>query len=723
MATDLQHFSDTWHKDLPLVAQRSTRVPGNALHHAFKTSHALGSFTGISSEGPWSFELGLPPGFDLQTLHLLNCGYRMVSTDDVDLLFLQVQPGRFLGNFPVSVVPELFCTRQTVQEEGSRSRLSLGNHRVELTQEVKENRRWVQLTVNSPTESSADSTTDSTPPEDLRDLWTSLWKQRMLWLSRMKAEERPVLFDLALEILESGVYSATPPFTNESFIDPEAVPPGLHLQHLPGILPALTRMDSDTAQNLLQNLVHIPTLASGALPAFAPIEGSPDPAPAWPVLALAVRTAQRGDAPLTLPPELLPCLEKHIQAWIQLSDKGTALPQWPDPDTAFTPEIVDDDLELCDLAALLVAEIDAYRDLCGNKTAFNDVHTRWREHLLEHHWSSSRSIFLDRTREGTLAKRMTLGGLLPLLWNDLPEDRQRGLYRTLSQPNGLRSSKGLLQWEPKDGDPAPAPVRTLCQHLFMHPLLQDAPPDIRSLMGLSWAQAMDEHVKQDRGFPLKWDEERSGWHSLTAAFCLRFAPLHAKEDLALGQYPAWVRFLEHQRQSIIGTVSTLAIMIPIAIGLFFALRPHYSTQQEQTVSGHGETMIALRNYSQAEEIFTDLLNNTRRPTFHLTYYAQRGKVRAHLHKLEEAREDLLRAVELDQDLLLPAAHWNLAQVQWRLGDHAQARDTLEEFIDIFDEGYPALARRARNALALMDRDLHPFKGNLSNELTPVGNAL
>ncbi|MCC5844905.1 MAG: tetratricopeptide repeat protein [Verrucomicrobia bacterium] len=711
MATDLQHYSDTWHQDLPLVAHRPGRDPEHALAASFQTARTLGGITGASPGGSWSFEPGLPPGYDLQTLHLLNCGYRLVSADEVDLLFFQVRPGVFLGNFPVSAVPELFCTRQTVTEEGPRSTLQLGEHTIELTQDVRENRRWVRLTVQIGDPHKGDPADAAPEPEtDLRALWTDLWKQRMLWLTRMKAEERPVLFDLALEVLESGLHPPAGTFPAESLSEPGVTPPGLNLLDLPGLLPALTRMEPESAGALLETLCHIAPFPNGALPAFAPLNGAEaeTAVPAWPALAIAVRTARKGDAPLPLPSALLPRLESHIRAWIELTDGKGPLPVWPDADTAFTPEIVDEDVDLCDLAALLIAEIDAYRDLSKNSSAFKEVRERWRAHLLEHHWSAPRAVFLDRTRDGALTKRMTLGGLLPLLWHDLPEEHQRGLYRALSQSKGLRGDKGLLQWEPREDDPAPAPVRTLSQHLFMRPLLLDAPVDIRTQMGLSWARALDDHVKTGRGFPLEWDGDSRGWHPLTAAFCLRFAPLHAKEDLELGRYPGWVRFLERQRGSIIGTAATLAIVIPITLGLFFALRPHYSVQQEQSFSGHGETMIALGRYAEAEEVYTELINRTRRPTFHLTYFAQRGNVRARQNKLAAAREDLLRAVELDQDLILPTAHWNLAQVHWRLGDLDAARDALEEFIDIFEEGYPDMGRRARNALALMDRGLNPF---------------
>jgi len=710
VATDFQHYSDTWHQDLLLVAHRPGRDPDHGLAASFHTARTLGGITGASPEGSWSFEPGLPPGYDLRTLHLLNCGFRLVSAEEVDLLFLQVRPGVFLGNFPVSAVPELFCTRQTVSEEGSRSTLRLGDQTIELTQEVRENRRWVRLAVRA-----GDAPADSGPVAgtDLRALWTELWKQRMLWLARMKAEERPVLFDLALEVLEAGLHPPAGTFPAEILSEPGRTPPGLNLRELPGLLPALARMEPESAGALLENLCQVVPLSTGALPAFAPLNGTaPETAenapPAWPALSIAVRTARMGDAPLPLPPALLPRLEQHIRAWIDLSDGARPLPVWPDPDTAFTPEIVDEDIDLCDLAALLIAEIDAYRDLSGDRTAFQEVRERWRARLLEQHWSAARAVFLDRTGDGVLTRRMTLGGLLPLLWNDLPEEQQRGLYRTLSQSKGLRGPRGLLQWEPKEDDPAPAPVRTLSQHFFMRPLLLDAPPDIRTRMGLSWAQALDDHVKTGRGFPGEWDGNAKGWHPLTAAFCLRFAPLHAKEDLELGHYPAWIRFLERQRESIIGAVATLAVVIPITLGIFFALRPHYSIQQEQTFAGHGETMIALGRFAEAEAVYTDLLSRTRRPTFHTSYYAQRGNVRARQNNLEAARDDLLRAAERDQDLLRPNVHWNLAQVHWRLGDLDTARDALEEFIDIFDEGYPDLGRRARNALALMNRGLNPF---------------
>ena len=713
MATDFQHYSDTWHQDLPLVPSRSERNPDHALSGLFQTGRSLGSLSALTSEGLCSFEPGLPPGYNLQSLHLLNCGYRLVSADEEELLFLHVRPGLFLGTFPVSAVPELFSARQAVSEEGPRSVLSLGGLRIELTQEISGTRRLVRLEVRSETGTAAGEQDETQTDPKVGPLWEELWKQRMLWLTRMKAEERPVLFDLALEVTEACLNPSPDSDSGLWFRDPGLSAPGMPLRELSGLLPALTRMDPDAAAALLESLCRISPLPGGALPAFARLhpaessENSPE-SPAWPVLALAVHSARQSEAPLPLPATLLSRLEQHLHAWVTLSDQGGPLPAWPDPETAFTPEIVDDDLELCDLAALLIAEIDAYRRLSGNMNAFDDVRSRWRAHLLEHHWSAARGVFLDRTRDGQLTKRMTLGGLLPLLWADLPEEQQRGLYRSLSQSRGLRSPQGLLQWEPRDDDPAPAPVRPLSQHLFLRPLLLEAPADIRSQMGLSWAKALDDHVTSGRGFPRDWDGNEAGWSPLTAGFCLRFAPLHAREDLELSHYPAWIRFLERQRDSIISTAATLAIVIPIAIGLFFALRPHYSTQQEQTVSGHGETMIALGRYAEAEEIFTDLLARTRKPAFHLTYYAQRGNVRARLHRYEAAKEDLRRAIDLDENLLLPSAHWNLAQVYWRLGDHASARNALEEFIEIFDEGYPVLGRNARNALALMDQGLNPF---------------
>lgn len=704
MATDFKRYSETWHQDLPLVSLLSERTGSPS--PLFRTARSLGGLVGDSPGGFWSFEPGLPPGYDLQELHLLNCGYRMVSLEEEDLLLLQVRPGLFLGNFPVSAVPELFCSHQAVKEEGSRSTLLTGDSVVELTQELRENRRLVRLRIRP----AGDPPSESGPEPDVRELWAALWKERKRWLSRMGAEERPVMFDLALEVLEAGLRPPAPPFSGDWLNSGTA--PGIRIQDLPGLLPALTRMAPEAAGKLLNTLLSVPRLDNGAFPAFSPLKNTPEEPdagrPAWPMLSIAVQTARAGEAPLAVPPGLLPALREHIQAWVAISDDGGSLPVWPDPDGAFTPEIVDEGLELFDLAALLIAEIDAYRHLSGDASAFESERSRWRAEVLGTHWSATRGVFLDRTRGGQPAKRMTLGTLLPLLWSDLPGDHRRALLRSLAQSKGLRSPKGLLQWEPRDGDPAPAPVRTLSQHLLMRPLLADAPQDVRSLVGLSWAQALDDHARHDRGFPADWEEPARGWDLLTAAFCLRFAPLHAKADLQLGQYPAWVRFLERQRSSIIGTLSTLAVVIPLMLGLFFALRPDYSQQQEQSVAGHGETMIALGRFADAEAVFTDLLSRTRRPTFHLNYYAQRGQVRARLNNFEGAREDLLRAVELDQDLIRPSAHWNLAQVLWRMGDLDAARAALEEFAEIFEEGYPQLGRNARNALALIDLGHNPF---------------
>ncbi|MCC5850296.1 MAG: tetratricopeptide repeat protein [Verrucomicrobia bacterium] len=712
MATDFQHYSDTWHDGVPIVALPDGKRASDALARAFLTAPALGGIRGSAKKSSWHFEPGLPPGFDVQALHLLNCGYRITSREGADIILLQLRPGVFSAEMPLSVVPELFSTRQTVRDEESCSWLELDGLRLLMENRPEgSKRRRMALIINDKDADTqrltARKVLDGPPPSET---WAGLWKQRMSWLNRLGAEERPVMFDLALETLDAAVEPAGGPFSAQWLRDPEASAPSLNLNHLDGELPALARLEPEAARGVIETLSGLPTLPSGCLPAFVTLENDMAEAPAWPLLARAVLAAKNAGALSTPSPELCAKLEAHIKGYLATWDsEGTALPVWPDGDAAFTPEIFDEDLALTDLAAMLVSEIESLAELCKKSDLFAEAKNKLRKILLETHWSDTRGIFLDRLNNGDAGgapvKRMTAGGLIPLIWKDLPDPNRRGILKTLTQAEGLRCATGLMQWEARPEDPALPPVRPELQHLMLQPLLRNAPPEITTLMGAAWAKGLDNLARANIGFPLSMAPTQAPeWHPLTAAFCLRFAPLRTKMDLELSKYPKFVRALERHRTKIVGCIAAIIILLPSTIGLHYATREDYSAHREQSEAGHAETLYTLGQYQAAAQIYTDLLRMGKFENRHLHYHFQRGKCHWHLGDYEAAKADFARAVDLDEDLVLPAAHWNLGQAQWRLGQIAQARATFEEVLDVFSEGYPDLGQRAAHALEIMDRE-------------------
>ena len=695
VATEFQHYSDTWHGGFPLLPPLAQRTGDPVRVRMFSTTATLG---GLQAKGagltPWQMSPGLPPGMEIETVHLLNSGYRMTTRSGGDLIWVCLRAGVCVGEFPESAVPELFCPSREVADEASRSRIVLDEGEVLLEHRVVEGRRRMVLLSGSDAEALRIEARTLLETAAAREAWAPLWRERMARLARLGAETRPVQFDLALETLEAAVEPSAGGFRGLWLRDPQT--DGLSLNGLPGLLPALARMEPAWADGLLKTLTDLPRLASGAFAATVRRGGQPDAAPAWPVLAQAVLLAKQAGWAGELPEALLQALKAHVRSY------GDAVPPlWPDLEAGLTPEVADTGLNLVDLPAMLVAEIDALAALGAEIAELKAQREALRSWVLENAWQPNRGVFLDVLENGERVKRMTAGGLMPLLWRDLPAEKARGVYRMLSGGDGLRDTGGLRQWEPRAEDPVAPPVRLELQHLLLHHLLKEAPRDVGALMGGAWAAGLDRAARQPLGFVMETEAGSLAWHPLAAAFSLRFAPLQSKVDLELSTYPRWVRFMERHRQGIVGIAAAVMILIPATVGLHYATRDDFGLRRELEEAGHAETLMGLQRWTEAEAVFTRLLERSRPSPRHLDYLTRRGRLRLQLREYAAAAEDLRRVVAEDEDLLRPEAFWNLAQAQWRLGDLEGARETLLEFREIFAEGYPELDQRAAVALNLL----------------------
>lgn len=716
MATDLHHYSNIWHSGFPLISLQANRKPSHPLTRVpgcIQTTNALGNLAGHAITeahqlGPrvWQFEAGLPPGFDVTEIQLLNTGYRIETRQGSEMIFIQVHPGVFCGVAPLTVVPELFSNTHAIETEGSVSWMETPEMRIWLEHRQVDDQRQIALVVSPEKKDregmrmTARKMLEEVSP---KQMWTGLWKERMAWLSRLNAEERPVLFDLALETVEAALMPAAGPFAAQWIRDPALSGAGMNLNHLQGELPAIRAISPDALDGVLKTLTGLTPNPQGFLPSTVLLSGDASPYPAWPTLCQALapypEAVSRAGAPL------IENLAGHLTAFLDSKREGDPLPVWPVGDGAFTPEIFDESLSLVDLPSLLVAEMEAFAKLSGDNGRFASAHDALRTAVLKLCWQPQRGVFLDRVYEdASPVKRMTAGGLLPFLWADLPDAQARGLYRYLeTSAESLRGSHGLLQWEPRKGDPAAPPSTSTLQHLLLHPLLKKSPPEVSTLMGAAWGSVLDALSRNDAGLPLDFQAGAAPiWHPLTAAFCVRFAPLHTRLDLELSHYPKFVRFLERHRKGIVGLAAMLVLILPGTFGLYYAMRPDFSAAREQDEAGHAETLYRLGQYQEAAEIYTGLLNLGRFHARHGYYYHQRGKCHWHLGDFPAARNDFARAVERDTDFMMPSAHWNLAQALWRLGETDAARAQFEDVLEVFSEGYPEFGPLARDALQMLD---------------------
>lgn len=684
------HFDDTlystpWTVDVPLGPVPTGRDPLSPLPR-FLTRPALGSFA--PAEGGWQFEPSLPPELEIQSVLLLHGAYRICFTGGPVLSMIQAGEGVWVGEAPARVLPELFATDKPVETGGEFSHLDTGAWRVGLLQSRENGHRRIVLAVTDLPVAEVESLTRDLQRElgTGAELWAAELERRAAWCRRLPETDDPTLTGHCLEAIESCLEPARGPFSSLWIREPGF--DGMRLDRLPGPIHALAACRPDTLRELMQTLADLPALPDGTWP----LEIGPDTAAPRGPAAPPVLARQLVDLPKPLlPAPLRERLAKRcaLQVHSFLGDGSPAsntLPDWPDASAALTPEICDAGLKLYDLGCLLVAEMEACADLSGDRDLFAEELRHMRKRLLERHWSPKRKALLDRTGDNDFAKRLTAGTLLPLTWKEPPKESVRALQSLFRGTEALRAPTGIRQWERRGEDPEDAPVRLSTQHLLF-PALERLPTDISSLLSASWNRL----IKQ----------QAPGKAPSAACLHLRLLSMRREVNPELEHYPPWVRYMEHHRRGIVGVAAAVLLVAPILAGVVYMNRPELSRKEEYMEAGHAETLYTLRQYAEAEEVYTRLLETSRTSSRHASYYLKRGNARYHREEYGAAIKDYRRAVELDENRVLHSARWNLAQAYRQTGRREEALRVLRGFLEIYGGDLPSIRARAENAIALL----------------------
>ncbi len=666
----LERYSPEWIPGFPF---QSAGAPSTTCVAA----ESLGALSGAETPPAWQFDPGIPPSLRPVALLFLHSGFRIDYGAEGSYTLLALETGLWVGSAPEAALPELFSPLAPPRREGALSWVDTATQRIALLSIESGKHRHLALGLSTPGDQQLAARLHQAlrDPEAHEKRWQDEIALRHETLQHIDHPESPSLGP-CLERLYSLIPPSPPwPTWPREFDTPIA------LQDLLALLPPLAPLHPDAACAMLDRIAELPATPDGFLP-IAP--GSS--LPAWPTLALSL---------LELPPSLYPhpsfqrALDRatdHLDAWLaSWQVAGGPLPVWPDPDAALTPEVVDPDLHHTDLAALLVAEADAWLKLRKDPTRFSPRIRPLADTLLKRFWSPTHHALADQSPDGTFAKRLTLGSLLPLLWPQLPADRRRALWKRATAHGGLRAPNGLRQWESRPGDPVAPPVRLEIQLLFL-PALAEVPADAAAVLAEAWSH---------------WTPAPGRLPTpLAAALHLRLLPFHTPGRIELGRYPAWVRHLEHHRRNIVAAVAALALLLPSLFGLFYSFRDEIGTQQQIALSGHAETLLAFQRHAEAEELYTRLIEHARGAKSNPRFPYLRGNARHHLGRLEEALADYREAVRLDPDMTLLAAHWNLAQTLRELGRNEEAIPLFQALAAEFGDQIPGFALRAANAIHL-----------------------
>lgn len=688
MIFEEQSYSPVWTGNFPLAPV--TDSSAEVLLPEIYTHNILG---GIQPAGEsWRFEPGLGADVELSHLLLLSCGFKLTFANDQVYELLLAEPGLIMGRLPARANPELFSAHQQTEGDEEFACLNDGTRQVGLRIQRQGLEHYFVLGIH---EGSTEECREKLSallaglPEKMEGLWKSQLNLRTQWCDRIPEVQNEKNPGLAFERLQSLLQPARGIFTGPWIRDPAQKAPGLSLRLSCSVIPAFAVFQPEQVPGLLKTLADLPSMEGGAwAETYTPDGIQAEAGPALPCVASMLNTLPQTPETDTVLSSIIGRCKQQV-AYFQKGPVANTLPQWPHPETAFTPEVTDPEVLLqFDLAALLVTEIESIQKHGGESDYQESERKQFVSSIWSEFHSGKRKRLLDKTIEGEFASRVTAGSLIPLLWNRLSKAEFSSLRQALQNPEELKAPEGIRQWQPKKEDSVPAPVQLFTQHLFL-PLLEKLSGEAAALLSADWHRSLEN----DSGFS----------QPETAALLVRLIPFANRVNPHLERYPAWVRSMEKHRKSIVTVAAVILFLIPASFGIYFTVRSDYNRSDELLQSGQATTLMTMGNLQEAEEVYTRLILNSRTDTQHDQYYFNRGNLRFKQGEFEKALEDYQQAIELDPIGNLYKARWNLGQTLARLDRNEEAIRTLQEFIDEYGEELPTYKTNAENAISLWQR--------------------
>lgn len=666
-------ISTPWTEAFPLSRPLSASAD-HGLPSAYATRDSVGAFA--DPDGVWQFESGVPPELEPQSTWLTCSGFRIgfKGVDDARVFYLQNDV--WVGDVPAGLTPALFSPRHAPEPVEGGTALPIATGPVVLRVETRGVRKVFVLVKGAPDETPAELSARAgelaPSPEAFEAHWTELEAERRAWAEALPETSRPGVALLALErVAALGVPCSDGLQWREEAAD---------LTRLAFCAEGLAALGSPTRNALLRHLADAPDTPEGWIPRHPDLPGRPA-LPVWARLLCRLPESIRREPEF---PRALERLRAHAAALLTgFPDGMEGLPQWPSPEAAPTPEVAETGVEVFDLAAMLEMELEALEDLAGTPDAYRAERRALSDRLRDRHFSIRRKVLLDRKPDGELAGRLTCATLIPLLGSAPPP----GLSPSLASAPELRDDEGVRQWESRDRDPAPPPVRLETQHLLL-PLMEKVKDDVAASLSAAWHRLLDRRgVASD---------------ALAAALHLRLLPYEDRVNPELETYPGWVLTLERHRKAVVGAAAALLFCLPVLAGILYALQPEYGRVEEHLHAGQADVLASLRRHDEAEAVYTDILENSREDNRAPTYHLRRGNLRYRDGRFDAALADYDAAIAKDPDGYLHTARWNRAQALRELGRVEEATRAFTDFIAEYGTELEDLKARAELAIRLMN---------------------
>lgn len=429
---------------------------------------------------PWSFHLGLASRPTQPRVVLFGNAFRVQFDWDGKPHFAQaivVEPGILLGQTDAALMPSLFSAEHDVQHGTGLQWLSSNGTSIALATAHRDGKLRFCLAAGPWEHIAAVHLARSRLDRDPGAVFEEEYARRSRLFETLDTPpEAEAATSAAVEGLVARLRPAIGPFTHRWCSTGAPGDDRFDLNLLLALTSAWGIIDGEVAEDLLRTVFSLQA-PNGSLPASVDAEGEADFSRApWPFVAQSVALlADAGDRP-DLAAHAVPHLRRYLRWVLDRFDPDRAgLPAWAQPEEAIVDAVFDPDMFSVDLAALLLAEIDAWKRVlraAGMSDAgeFDQERSRLVRSLETKFWNPEAGVFQDCFEDGSYVERATLGAILPLLWPELQDLHRTAVTRQLQKPGLLMKPNGVALWAQWEGDPQPPPVRASDQVLVLRAL-------------------------------------------------------------------------------------------------------------------------------------------------------------------------------------------------------------------------------------------------------------
>lgn len=461
------------------------------------------------------------------------------------------------------------------------------------------------------------------------------------------------------------------------------------------LLPALARMAPDEALQLAGTILKLQEPDGLLAGIIAPDRSTGRRIVPPPLVVRSVLSASQAAGDLGFAARAVPPLVRWIRAQTRHYRTGQSLCTPRHPSEAVFPLLYDDDLALPDLPSLLVAEIDALVELARPFPDLQDVAGTLQEERarlvqdLEQALRHPACGLSGRYPDGRQTRRRTAAALLALGVPGLDERLRTSLTASIEPGGPLLSDEGVREFEAWADDSEPPPVQASTQLLVLAALERG---------GSAQADALARRMREAclrRRLP----HERPRDRLAEASLIILLTPLRAHEDAQVQWAGGAVDILDRNRRALAFAAAGLAAALAVYLG--FRL-----LDTTPAPPGAEEAALAATNYKEGDYAaaiarYQALQASPERDVLRIDAHLGNAHFRAHDPAAAERAYRTAIARQPDQ----PQVWLNLALALHEQGRRDEARTAYEDFLRHFEPHYPALAARARAAIALIDEQL------------------